>query len=418
MNRSILLITGLVLFIYGCYTPQEAGFQNRSYLYKKEASVLHPEYFIFHNSDSTSELHFKLKSTELLYAKAADNNNFTARIRLTVTLFRNLGGIADTSTAVFTDEGRVSEDHFITGKLSFRAPAGSDYRVEATLHDLNRNNSFRSFLTADKTGPNARQYFMALEPATNTPLFKNYVSEGEKINITYSAKAADKLYVRFYSRDFPLPAPPFAPAAFKPFDYKSDSTFNISVENNMASFKAARKGFYHIQADTLADKEGFTIYVFEPGFPQVRTADDMIYPLRYITNKNEYEALTGAANKKLAVDEFWLKSAGNAERGKELIRKYYTRVEEANRLFTSFTEGWKTDRGLIFLIFGAPNIVYNNGSAETWIYGEEHNLMSLSFSFLKVRNPFTDNDYTLERSETLKSSWYRAVDTWRQGRVF
>ncbi len=44
--------------------------------------------------------------------------------------------------------------------------------------------------------------------------------------------------------------------------------------------------------------------------------------------------------------------------------------------------------------------------------------MSLSFSFEKVENPFTNNDYALSRNQLYQSSWYKAVESWRNGRVY
>ena len=31
-------------------------------------------------------------------------------------------------------------------------------------------------------------------------------------------------------------------------------------------------------------------------------------------------------------------------------------------------EGWRTDRGLVHIIFGTPNSIYKNDDTETWIY--------------------------------------------------
>ena len=73
---------------------------------------------------------------------------------------------------------------------------------------------------------------------------------------------------------------------------------------------------------------------------------------------------------------------------------------------------------MIFLIFGAPTSIYRTAISESWNYGEENNINSLQFSFTKVLNPFTDNDYTLERSVVYKQSWYTSVDNWRQGRTY
>ncbi|MPN51542.1 hypothetical protein SDC9_199190 [bioreactor metagenome] len=86
----------------------------------------------------------------------------------------------------------------------------------------------------------------------------------------------------------------------------------------------------------------------------------------------------------------------------------------ANRLFTSYTEGWQTDRGMIYIVFGPPNIVYRSDDTESWIYGEENNFFSITFTFNKVKNIFCDNDYILQRAPVYKDNWFRAVDIWRQ----
>ena len=140
----------------------------------------------------------------------------------------------------------------------------------------------------------------------------------------------------------------------------------------------------------------------------------MLLPLRYLTTKKEFNELLLQKNKKIAVENFWIEIAGNQSRAKSLIRKYYNRVQEANRLFTSYLEGWKTDRGLIYIIFGPPNIVYRMSDYERWIYGEAGNKLSLKFDFVKVNNPFTDNDYSLVKSPDYKEKWYHAVNYWRR----
>ena len=73
---------------------------------------------------------------------------------------------------------------------------------------------------------------------------------------------------------------------------------------------------------------------------------------------------------------------------------------------------------MVYLIYGAPNVIYRTSNSEVWTYGEENNINSLNYTFTKVNNPFTENDFILERSSSYKQSWYVAVDIWRQGRVY
>ena len=42
----------------------------------------------------------------------------------------------------------------------------------------------------------------------------------------------------------------------------------------------------------------------------------------------------------------------------------------------------------------------------------------MRFTFAKIDNPFSDNDYKLERNQNHRSIWYRAVDAWRRVRVY
>ena len=120
-------------------------------------------------------------------------------------------------------------------------------------------------------------------------------------------------------------------------------------------------------------------------------------------------------NIKKEIDKFWIKNAGNPDRARVIIRKYYNRVQDANAMFTSYHEGWKTDRGMIYIVYGPPNVVYRSSHHETWIYGEVGNMLSVNFKFLKVKNPFTDNDYSLtDKSPIYKDGWYNAIDTWRR----
>jgi GWxTD domain-containing protein len=125
-----------------------------------------------------------------------------------------------------------------------------------------------------------------------------------------------------------------------------------------------------------------------------------------------------AVDQKKRIDKFWTDLGGSNERAKELIRKYYGRVLESNKQFTSYQEGWKTDRGMIYIIFGAPNRVTKRKNVEIWTYGEAANSSTTTFSFFRIKNPFTDNDYYLERNDLFKEPWYQAVDLWRQGKIY
>jgi hypothetical protein len=73
---------------------------------------------------------------------------------------------------------------------------------------------------------------------------------------------------------------------------------------------------------------------------------------------------------------------------------------------------------MIFIVFGAPTNMYKFPNGEQWVYGIETQPNAVRFNFKKMLNPFTDNDYALERDDYYKIHWYQAVDYWRQGHIY
>lgn len=220
--------------------------------------------------------------------------------------------------------------------------------------------------------------------------------------------------VKMYSRDFPTPYPPFVERSRTTFNYKPDSTYNLEFKaGKTIYFTPEKTGFYFFQADTSV-LEGPSLFLMDTGFPKVTMHAQMLDALQYITSTKEFQQLSAYKNPKIAVDSFWIANAGRSDIATELIRKYYQRVETANKLYTSYTDGWKTDRGMIFIVIGKPSIVYRSFGQEVWVYGDYDDIRALRFYFNKAENPFTDNDYVLVRNESYKAPWYQSVQVWRR----
>jgi GWxTD domain-containing protein len=405
--------------MFACGTSKNTGTsvtQNPSY--KKELNTIRPQFVVFNNSDSTAEIHFKLSSKELLYTRP-DGINFSSNVLISYRLFSSFDSkeILDSGSVRLVDENNTGADKFIMGKMTVRAQSPRSFVARLKVTDLNRNSDVAAVALIEKDNDINRQNFLVKSAAADAPIFRSYVKPSEELNIHYKSKLNVSVFVRYYNRAFPLAVPPFSMTEAKPFQYRPDSTFQLEMQNGDVKFIAGKKGFYHIQLDT-SKRDGVTLFNFSDAFPDIRKADDMILPLRYITSRQEYDELVNSTNKKASVEKFWMDCTGNQDRAKELIRKFYNRVQDGNTYFTSYVEGWKTDRGMIYLIYGAPNVIYKTANSETWTYGEEANLNSLTYTFSKVNNPFTDNDYSLDRSVSYKQSWYSAVDIWRQGRAY
>ena len=419
MKRNHLYLL-LLLVVVACGTSKKAETsKNAPATYKHDSNTIHPEFTLFHVSDDATELHYKISSKELLYTRP-DGINFSSNVLISYRLYTNFDSkdVVDSASVRLVDMNNDNSNKFLIGKMNVKAVTPRSYYLRITISDLNRNISVASGMEIEKDSDLNRQNFLVKSKVDDTPLFRNHFKLNEELVISYKAKIAVTIFVRYYNREFPLAAPPFSVADARPFQYKADSLFSIQLDQNgSANFSTNKKGFYHFQLDT-SKRIGLTLYHFSETFPEIKKAQDLVPPLRFITSKQEYDELTSSTNPKAAVEKFWLNCTGNQDRAKEIIRKYYNRERDANLFFTSYIEGWKTDRGMIYLIYGAPNVIYRTAYAETWTYGEANNINSLSYSFSKVDNPFTDNDYILERSAVYKQNWGIAVDIWRQGRTY
>jgi len=408
-----LCLTGLMLA--GCVSTERTSNQNLAFIYDRRADDLRPEFRVRHENDTVSLLEFRIASKDLLYVQHPESGYYSAEFRMRYEVYGQVESrvLVDSAVVMFKDSILTPENRSIEGVLRLKPSRSAIGVLKIDLVDLKRNTRSISYLGIDRSEMDCRQFFNVVEAKEDVPLFRNHLAANEEVVISHSS-GAQRAKVSLYRQEMPLPAPPFSMGEARPFNYAPDSVFTIPL-GSPVSFP--KEGMYHIQIND-STRQGLTLMRFRDGFPKVKEVDDLIAPLRYINSSQEFKKLTSADFPKAEVDRFWLALAGNSERARILIEKFYSRVQDANSYFTSFTEGWRTDRGLIYIIYGPPEILYKNSNAEQWTYGDPTSPRSVSFVFRRVGNPFSDNDFRLERSQMYKSDWFRVVDQWRQGRIY
>lgn len=418
MNRGALLLilhSALCILNFSCSTPGNIQNQNLSYLYRKDKRHFTADFKVWNFSGDSSRLYVRLDPKEYLYKR--DGDFFTAEVSLGYRLVESYEEpvLIDSSSRKFIFQKKENPLP-VPVSLDFRSNRPIEMLLECRVTDVNKNVTDIFYLNVDRSTNQSRHSFLIVPPDEDIPLFSYYVSPLDTFRIIHRDSSLKHFNVNYYNRNFPLAAPPFSFDFHEAFDYKPDSTFTIEIGSEKEiNFQA--EGFYHIQLDT-GIKSGLTMFCFHADFPELTTPEQLLEPIRYLTTRREFDEMKSNKDYKKAVDDFWLDAGGNAERTRFLIRKYYSRVQFANKNFTSYQEGWRTDRGLIYIVFGPPHMVYRTSKTEVWIYGEASAALSLNFSFIKVINPFTDNDFGLSRAPIYETSWYRAVDMWRQGRVY
>ena len=320
-------------------------------------------------------------------------------------------GLIDSATFAIAD---TSDNlSFISNTWTFRAQSGMDYFVKATYTVPGKLDDLLLLEYFSKKN-HFSQSWCRFQTESGEYLSGNNTAYSRPLRLVTQDSTKGKLLVKFYTRNFPDPIPPFVEQYRALFNYVPDSTFTLeSTNGKSAYFIPSNTGFYFFQAEASL-MQGPTLFKMNTGFPKITQHSLMLESLRYITSNKEFGQMSSYSIPKVAVDSFWIASAGRPDLATELIKKYYLRVETANKLYTSYTDGWKTDRGMIFIVMGKPNKVFRSFDQEVWIYGDYDDPRALKFYFNKAQNPFTDNDYVLIRNQYYKSIWYQNVQMWRR----
>ena len=174
--------------------------------------------------------------------------------------------------------------------------------------------------------------------------------------------------------------------------------------------------------EAAALRQERALSVQRPDFPNVTTLDALIEALAYIAYPNELEHVRSGATareRRLRFDAFWGALVPDRRVAGNLLRQYAERVEEANVRFTGVKAGWKTDRGMIYILFGAPGYVEPTFEGEVWHYGTTGEQAG-TFTFERVGwgeaiAPF--EHLLLVRQPIYERAWLRARERWRSGEV-
>lgn len=249
-----------------------------------------------------------------------------------------------------------------------------------------------------------------LTDENGTPILDNYLKAEQSFKLTHNSDSILKFYIKYYEESF-NPAPP-PQSQNSGFFNAANKTYNqLFVVNRGRELKLSEEGLYFIQTDTASNK-GIYINYFGPDYPSMTRLGDLVLATRYITTDTEYNKMRNAANIKVAFDEYWLARNKKETEAKRLISLYYNRMMEANRLFPTTKEGWKTDMGMIFTVFGRPDIIRRYSDKVVWYYSQTPGRYPVEFVFAQ----FT-GQYILERSGNLKEPWSAEILKWRIGQA-
>ncbi len=248
---------------------------------------------------------------------------------------------------------------------------------------------------------------------SDLPHLGHFIQIQDPVVVKHKNGEDDQLWAYYYDSDFDVAVPPMV------VDYKGSSR-SLEVKelipfttDSVMTF--TKPGLYFIQRDTSSLK-GIGFRVEEAPFPKMGSHENLVKPLRYISTREESDKFRSSLDLRRTFQRFWIEKNDSESSARQTIRNFYNGVAEANFLFTGYKEGWKTDMGMIYIIYGPPSKVIRHDDYEEWIYNQSINLPALRFTFVKIKNVFSGNHYTLVRDNKFDKHWFRAVELWRTGK--
>lgn len=202
-------------------------------------------------------------------------------------------------------------------------------------------------------------------------------------------------------------------------------TGNVVIEYN---FENLQRGNYRfeVEQDIEGDNSFYKARDFgvkSSNYPAITTPAEMAGPLVYLMSEQEYEELLSLETDealKDAVDRFWLGNIKNSVKARSTISLFYSRVEEANKFFATYKEGWKTDMGMIYILFGPPLDEDIRLREIKWAYRFNQDDPEYTYFFRNIKTrtatyPF--HNYMLRRDNRYFNIEYRQRQLWRTGHI-
>ena len=350
---------------------------------------------------------------KISFEKGGKAQYFTKK-NLSLTLTWNIKNNPDDPTT-FEDSIVLNKSNFNTGEDFIECrfetptlPANITQFLTLKFHETTSNQTFVMFdritNTNDYTFP-----FYAQKSSSNFPLFDQYCQTND--TIVFKSLVLDSISVKHITPTDSLALPPMY-LGLNP--YLNSNTVTYFKISPTTKWVPTSPGLYVFSYPNQSSK--ISIVVLQHKFPTFTKVKQLINSLQYITTNDEQTTLLGATNQKEALDELLINLTGDQNLAKNIVKNYFKRVTEANKLFTTTKEGWKTDKGMIYIIFGTPDKVYFENGHEDWSYEKNPLYNELNFYF---KHKLTSEGYIfeLERLKDYQEIWIAIIEKWRKGLI-
>ncbi|MCF8225369.1 MAG: GWxTD domain-containing protein [Bacteroidales bacterium] len=422
--KGFYYLVFLLTLVAGCSSTKNLDVPAESFasLYNPSEFSLNTDYKFYHLNDDMTSLYIRLYPGELLFNQANPENEYRALVTIDYVLYElddraEIVNRIDSARITLKLNARDQERSAYFASKVLEIVSGKQYLIRLEAKDKNRGALGLKHVYIDKRNIYSAQNFSVIGARTAYPKFLNYFVPGERFRLVYRNLGIDTMYLDIFADEDDLPRPVVLESdSSYTFGHRLDTTIVLPFSDSLV-FTLPDRGMYHLRVDSLI-KEGITLHNFGPDFPQVKSDKGLMEPLFYIATLAEYRNMKRSENLKLAVDDFWLQLNPYPDRARELIRIYYNRVLYSNLYFTADNEGWKTDRGMIFILFGPPDRMRDTGKEQRWYYISQRQGRVIEFVFERKQSLFTNHDMVWKKTYETLQYWSSAISAWRTGKVY
>ncbi|MGA7160125.1 MAG: GWxTD domain-containing protein [Bacteroidota bacterium] len=366
-----------------------------------------PDYYLdamsFRSDDSSAariDIYAQVPFNELQFVTV--DSGFIARYEITIDILTLDGNAVLEKTwnqevHVHMFDETQSRKEYSTTAGSFKL-APDDYEMRAELRE---GDSRKASLQTRKI--HVQNYAETPFSVSDIMLVNEVTKEGKQSTIV--PNVSGNLYdlphgFSFFFELYNQAGADSAALTYRVFDRKEKLIYTQSEHRRLdgkkseviAKIDSARfpAGSYHldITAETIRNSDSAPTYKSEKRRDFVMrwgsvplTMDDLelaIKETKYIASSKEYNAMMDAptlVEKQKLFREFWSKRDPSEGAQRNInMDEYYSRVQYSNDHFSHFIEGWRTDMGMVFILFGAPNTIdrhpfeIDSKPYEVWTY--------------------------------------------------
>lgn len=375
------------------------------------------------------EVYYQVFNSDLLFIRNGDS--FRADYTLSASVYDNDNApIANQSRnkEIVTKQylKTLSLADFRTGQFNFDLPPGK-YKIDCHLVDNNSRKTMKESLEAtlinyDNRNPQISgiEFVYAADTILyDSAFFKNGLTIIPNVGRLYGEDSSSSLNYYFEVYQGKLESDDIQ-IETKILDQKLNTVYNDTLsaefeDSFLAQYRKTalrnlKQGEYTLEIilkgrrGRPVDEIRETFYIFwSPEAMVLNDPKTAVQQLKYVAASNEMKEIEKCENSRerlILWQKFWDQrdpTPGTIENEAKI--GYYRRIEHANRRFTVMRrEGWKTDRGMIYIMYGEPDQIedypfeLNRRAYQVWHYYNADNKVR-EFLFI---DEWGNNDFILQ----------------------